>query len=295
MRDPRIELRLVTRQQLVGRPDWLARGEVEQVDFESPADWERVCAGVDQVVHLVSPNAGDCGHDPEGSIGVNIVGTLRVLDAAIAAGVKRFVYMSSAHVYGDLQGEITETSLTKARHPYAITKLAAENLVLAAHDAGKIEAAVFRLSNSYGSPTHVGVNAWMLLVNDLCRQAVAQRKMRLRSSGVQVRDFIPIDDVVRAVEHALGLVKDRLEDGLFNLGGDDCVSIQTMAERVAVRCEAILGYRPTIEHPAPLPHERSLFLHYSSEKLRRTGFVPARRIHEEIDSTLRFCRQFPLP
>ncbi len=183
----------------------------------------------------------------------SIVGTLRVLDAAIAAGVKRFVYMSSAHVYGDLQGEITETSLTKARHPYAITKLAAENLVLAAHDAGKIEAAVFRLSNSYGSPTHVGVNAWMLLVNDLCRQAVAQRKMRLRSSGVQVRDFIPIDDVVRAVEHALGLVKDRLEDGLFNLGGDDCVSIQTMAERVAVRCEAILGYRPTIEHRRHFP------------------------------------------
>jgi UDP-glucose 4-epimerase len=295
VRDPGVDLRLVTRQALADRPGWLDRGEVQQIDFDSEADWQRVCADIDQVVHMISPNAGDCGHDPEGAIHVNVVGTRRVLEAAIDAGVKRFVYMSSAHVYGDLHGEITERSLTSARHPYGITKQAAESFVLAAHDHRRIEAVVFRLSNSYGPPTHVEVNAWMLLVNDLCRQAVSQRQMRLRSSGVQVRDFVPIDDVVHAVEHALRLPSEQLGNGLFNLGGDDCVSIHAMAERVATRCEAILGYRPTIDHPAPLPNEASKYLKYSSDKLQKTGFVPARRIHEEIDATLQFCQRFPAP
>ncbi|MBY0588212.1 NAD-dependent epimerase/dehydratase [bacterium] len=290
--DPNVDLLMVTRQKLLKRPEWLPGGTIQQIDFDNPADWKRACEGIDQVVHLVSPNAGDCGHDPEGAIRVNVIGTINVLGGAVAMGVKRFLYMSSAHVYGDLYGTITEKSLVTARHPYGITKQAAENFVLAAHESKKIEAIVFRLSNSFGTPTHVDVNAWLLLVNDLCRRAIAQKELLLRSSGVQVRDFIPIDDVVNAVDYALRLSSDKLDNGIFNLGGDDCVSIQTMAQRVASRCEAILGYRPPIRHPDPLPFEQSKFLYYSSEKLKATGFVPACRINDEIDATLRFCQRF---
>jgi UDP-glucose 4-epimerase len=118
-----------------------------------------------------------------------------------------------------------------------------------------------------------------------------QRELKLRSSGVQVRDFIPIGDAVEAVQHALHLSADQLGNGLFNLGGDDAVSIQTMAERVANRCEALLGFLPTIHHPPPQPNEQSRFLHYSSEKLKNTGFQPARRINDEIDATLAFCQK----
>lgn len=290
--DPDIDLVIVTRQRIPTRPSWLPRGEIRQVDFEDNSAWVEVCSGVDQLVHLVSPNAADCGLDPEAAIRVNVIGTLRVLQAAIEARVNRFVYMSSAHVYGTLSNLITEKVLPVPRHPYAITKQTAEDFVLAAHDAGKIESVVMRLSNSYGMPTHSDINAWMLLVNDLCRQAVTQRMMRLRSSGVQVRDFIPLGDVVRAVEHVLRLSAESLGDGLFNLGGDDCVSIRLMADRVADRCEAILGYHPEIQHPDPFPGEQAQPLDYSSEKLKATGFTPERKIQQEIDDTLRFCQQF---
>jgi UDP-glucose 4-epimerase len=291
VQDAAIDLLLVTRHANQVQPGWLQRATMQHIDVDSPSDWVNACEGVDQVIHLISPNAGACGLDPEEAIRVNIVLTKRVLDAAITAGVRRFVYMSSAHVYGNLSGLITEECLTTARHPYGITKQAAESFVLAAHDQRQIEAIVFRLSNSYGNPTHSDVNAWMLLVNDLCRQAVMQHELRLRSSGVQVRDFIPIGDAVGAVQHALSLPADKIGNGLFNLGGDDAVSIQTMAERVANRCEARLGFLPSIHHPPAQPNEQSRFLQYSSEKLKSTGFKPARQINEEIDATLEFCQR----
>ena len=290
--DPDVDVVLLTRRNVERRPAWLARGEVRRVDFETPESWVDACSGVDQIVHLASPNAADSGVDPEGAIRVNVVGTLRILQAAVQTGVRRFVYMSSAHVYGRLVGRITESVLPAARRPYAVTKQAAENFVLAAHEEKRLEAVVFRLSNSYGAPTHADINAWTLLVNDLCRQAVVQRIMTLRSSGVQVRDFIPLGDVVRAVDHALRLSSSAVGDGLFNLGGDDCVTILQMAERVAARCEAVLGYRPEIQRPDPLPGEKSEPLDFSSEKFHRTGFVPNREVQREIDDTLQFCRQF---
>ena len=58
---------------------------------------------------------------------------------------------------------------------------------------------IIRLSNSYGAPISKDVNRWTLVVNDLCRQAITNRELKLKSSGEQHRDFIPISDALSAV------------------------------------------------------------------------------------------------
>ena len=62
-----------------------------------------------------------------------------------------------------------------------------------------------------------------------------------------------------------------------------------MAELVASRCEAVLGFLPSLQRPNPRPGETGADLTFSSRKLQATGFLPMQDHASEIDATLRLC------
>ncbi len=273
-------------------PSWLPQAETVAMDVREAGSLSVAMADVQAVVHLAAMNENECVADPCRAVLVNTLGTLNVLQAAIDAGVKHFIYFSTAHVYGaPLVGDISEQTLPRPIHPYAITHHAAEDFVLAAHDQKKITGIVVRLSNGFGAPTHPDVDRWTLLVNDLCRQAVQTRKLVLRSSGLQQRDFITLTDVGRAVSHLIGLSRMDCGDGLFNLGGDNSLSVWDMVQKIAQRCQWTLGYLPGIERPEPRPDEQVGSLNYHSGKFQQTGFMLHGNLDEEIDRTLLVCAQ----
>jgi UDP-glucose 4-epimerase len=194
-------------------------------------------------------------------------------------------------VYGaPLAGHIDERTLPRPVHPYAITHKVAEDFVLAARDQGKIEGVVFRLSNGFGAPIDPEVNRWTLIANDLCRQAVSAGKLVLKSSGLQRRDFVTLSDVARCVEQFIEMPATQLQDGLFNLGGECVLNMFELASVVARRCEAVLGFLPPIERPEPAPGETAPDLRYDIAKLKASGFTPSGSVEDEIDATLRLCR-----
>ena len=198
-------------------PEGLPECEAVVMDVLDPDSLSVAMRNVQSVIHLSAMNENDCAADPNQALLINSLGTLNTLQAAIAAGVERFIYFSTAHVYGSpLAGNISEQTITRPVHPYAITHRAAEDFVLAEHSRNKICGIVVRLSNGFGTPTRPDVDRWTLLVNDLCRQAVCDRKLVLRSSGLQQRDFITLTDVGRAVAHLLSLPRKACGDGLFN-------------------------------------------------------------------------------
>jgi UDP-glucose 4-epimerase len=161
---------------------------------------------------------------------------------------------------------------------------------MSASQYGQIEGVVLRLSNAFGVPAHKDANCWMLLVNDLCRQAVQTRQMVLHSSGLQQRDFIPLEDVGRAVSHLLELSKEQC-NGLFNLGSGVSLSIFELTQRIAARCQIILGFRPEIVRPEPALDEQTVSLRYECNRLYRTGFRLKGSVEQEIDNTLVLCAQ----
>ena len=200
--------------------------------------------------------------------------------------------MSTVHVYGSpLTGEITEDTKPTPVHPYALSHRAGEDAVRTSSQSGEIEGVVIRLSNAYGAPADKDVNCWMLLVNDLCRQAATSGRLVLRSAGLQKRDFIPLYDVASAIKHFIELPLDKSGDCIFNLGGEATYRIIDMAELIAARCEAVLGYRPEIERPEPVPDGSSSELNYQMDKLKETGFCLNGNIENEIDAILGFCRK----
>lgn len=271
-------------------PPWLPKAETVHLDVTRPDTLDAALRNVQAVVHLAAINEIESAADHRKAIEVNTMGSLYLLEAVIRASVERLIYFSTAHVYGaPLAGHITERSLPRPIHPYAISHHAAEEFVLAAHDNDSILGIVVRLSNAFGAPTHLGVDRWTLLVNDLCRQAASQKTIVLRSSGLQQRDFITLHDVGRAVCHFLDLPPVDCVDGLFNLGGECAMTVWAMAQQVAHCSQSALGYAPLITRPEPAPDERTLALAYDISKLKQTGFALNGDAAAEIMQTLKIC------
>lgn len=265
-------------------PAWAKGMEVVGADFASDTDFNDLCLNVDAVVHLAALNAQQCDDAPELAERVNVTGTRNLFESARNAGVRRFVYVSTAHVYGTpLQGVLDENTLPHPAHVYGVSHLAAEEIV-------RSEGIVLRLSNAIGAPADSQANCWMLAANDLCRQAVTGNGLELRGNGLDVCDFVPVLDVCRAVNHFLGPDGETTSERIFNVGGKS-MTMLALAKRIAGRAETFLGNRPNIQRKKPSPGEQELRLDYRIDRLLGSGFSPVGNIDDEINATLEFCHQ----
>lgn len=266
--------------------------EVVKTEWEDGCALERICTGFDVVVHAAGMNAPESVADPVAALAFNGLATARMHAAAGRADVKRFIYLSTAHVYASpLKGTITEDSCPLNRHPYATSHLAGENAVLGASQGGQVEGIVMRLSNAFGAPVHKDANCWMLLVNDLCRQAVTTRSLVLQSTGLQRRDFVTLYDVSRAVSHLIILSKEQIGTGIFNMGGAWAPRVVDMVELIQARCKAVLGFVPSIVCPELIDGEVTSDLTFEVGRLHASGYELTGQVAAEIDATLLFCRE----
>lgn len=156
----------------------------------------------DTVIHLaaqVSVTASVAS--PAADSHANVFGTVQVLEAARAAKVRRFVFASSAAVYGTPdQLPLTESSPTHALSPYALSKLTAERYIdLLAADAG-ICPAVLRFANVYGPGQTAHGEAGVVAI--FCDQAMRVSAPAIYGDGEQTRDFVYVGDVATAVRMA---------------------------------------------------------------------------------------------
>ena len=151
---------------------------------------------------------------PENFIHTNIVGTSSLLDAARHHGVKRFVQISTDEVYGSLGegGRFTEQSRLNPSSPYSASKAAADLLVLAAHKTFGQDVVVTRCSNNYG-PYQFPEKLIPLMIS----QALADRALPLYGDGLNVRDWIHVEDHCAAVFDVL--MQGRAGE-IYNVGAD---------------------------------------------------------------------------
>lgn len=272
-------------------PEWLPQAEVAQIDWCDSCALVLSCNGVDVVIHAAGMNARDCATDPVAALDFNGVATARLVTAASRAGVQRFIYLSTAHVYANpLVDVITEGTCPRNLHPYATSHLAGEHAVLHASHSKQIRGTVLRLSNAFGAPMYKDVNCWMLLVNDLCKQAVQTRKLVLQTSGLQQRDFIGMAEVCRVTEHlAIGNVS-FTQPNIFNVGSSVSQSVFAMAQLIQQRCAQVLGFEPLLQRVQSEAVEPHRMFSYRVDNLIAIGLKNDDCDSTfEIDSLLRFC------
>jgi UDP-glucose 4-epimerase len=262
--------------------------EIVVGDLEADDDvLDRLCQGAGALVHLAGPNEVRAAEDPLESVGGLPAGTLRLAQAAARCGVRRVVYVSTVHVYGErLQpGEVvTEETPCAPRAAYAIARLAAEH-VLAGF--GPPDLVVLRVTNCVGAPAKASVDRWTLVANDLCRQGAVEGELRLHSDGTQWRDFVPLDDVVRIVATAAAH-PGSLPPGTYNVGSGRPLTVRALAGMVQDAFEAAGCHRPPLHAPAPAANPPLPAL-VSVERLASAGYAVAGRIEDAVAETVAFC------
>lgn len=276
---------------IVSPPTWAPQVEIAQIEWGDSDVLERSCDGIDLVIQAAGMNAQECAEDSVAALEFNGLATARLVAAATRAGVRRFIYLSTAHVYASpLVGTISEETCPRNLHPYATSHLAGEYAVLSADRSEQIEGIVLRLSNAFGVPVHKDVNCWMLLVNDLCKQVAQTRKLELRTGGTQQRDFISITEVCNVMQRIIDVDNRVLQTKIINVGTGVSLSVIAMAQLIQKRCVQILGFEPVLQYVPGDVSEANSILNYKVDKLAEIG-VKFSDINNkmEIDRLLRFC------
>jgi UDP-glucose 4-epimerase len=152
----------------------------------------------------------------------NITATLNILEACKIAKVKKFVMTGSSTVYGDRRGSFKETHSPDPINPYAVTKLAAENLVLLYADHFKVNIA--RLFNVFGDNFPVTEDATSIGRFTWCKQNGYPIELYGENKR---RDFVFVQDVVRAL-HMISRQAESKE--IFNVGSGISTPIRSIAE-----------------------------------------------------------------
>ncbi len=287
--DASAKVRITSRRDASNRPDWSSGIDVVTLDFESDVPLNDVCKGVDTIIHLAALNAADSANDPIRAKRINVEGTRRLVVAACQAGVKNFIYFSTAHVYASpLSGTIDELTPPKPAHPYATTHLDAEACVL---NASNIHGIVLRLSNVIGAPADKDANCWMLIANELCREAAHGKPLVLRGDGTDQRDFVCISDVIRIVKT---LVDDPSMTGthhIFNVTKGQAIRTLDLANLISERTRHLFDMRVDVHTGESKNKAVTAPLMIKSKRLADMGVAPTQNLTQEIDTMLRFCRE----
>jgi dTDP-glucose 4,6-dehydratase len=151
---------------------------------------------------------------PGNFVHTNIAGTEVLLETARRHGVKRFVQVSTDEVYGSLgpEGRFTEASPIDPSSPYSASKAGGDLLALAAHKTFGQEVLITRCSNNYG-PYQFPEKLIPLMITS----ALADKKLPVYGDGLNVRDWIHVDDHCRAIMAAL---LEGKPGEVYNVGAD---------------------------------------------------------------------------
>ncbi|MBC8444279.1 NAD-dependent epimerase/dehydratase family protein [Candidatus Woesearchaeota archaeon] len=183
-----------------------------KIDIRNPLPASVIKKGTRTIVNLA-------GYIPKGSyeldenekcLAVNLIGMLNLIDAAVLAGVKKIIQVSTIMVYErKSRGKIAEVSKTKPDTFYGLTKLYADKLLQQKAEENRFKYISLRLGFVYGTgmDREYQFGHWL-------KSAFSGKKLSLFGNKKEYRDYIYVDDVVKSITKAINCE----ESGIYNIG-----------------------------------------------------------------------------
>jgi dTDP-glucose 4,6-dehydratase len=252
----------------------------------------------DAVVHLAAESHVDRSIDGPGAfVQTNVVGTYVMLDAALAywrdlpadqRGAFRFVHVSTDEVYGSLgpEGRFTESTRYDPNSPYAASKAAADHLARAWHRTYGLPVIVTNCSNNYGPYQFPEKLIPLTIIN-----AAAGEALPIYGKGLNVRDWIHVDDHARGIHAAL--TRGRVGEG-YNFGGS---SERMNLDVVKTICAAVDRVRPEPGRPGrerlitfvtDRPGHDARYAIDDTKARGELGWAPRRSFEQGLEETVRW-------
>jgi len=208
-------------------------------DVSASGPWQAAVAGADVVVHTAALVSN--AYNVNESWRINVLGTRNALDAAAAAGVSRFVHISSVRAFSDLgfpDGVDEHHPVRPDGNPYVDTKIASEQVVLQAHAAGEVECSIVRPGDVYGP----GSRPWTILPLEI----IKSNRFLLPAMGRGVFSPVYVDDLVTGL--TLAAERPEAAGQVFTIGGPAPVA----ADEFFSHYFRMLGKRGPLCLPTPL-------------------------------------------
>lgn len=216
---------------------------------------------IDYVVHFAAESHVDRSiEDAKVFVQTNVVGTLTLLEVIRKEWTdngnnqehKRFLYVSTDEVYGELQetGFFTEDSPLSPRNPYSVSKASADMLTKAYFETYKLPVLITRCSNNYGPSQYKEK-----LIPICLKQLLEGNKVKVYGDGKNVRDWLYVKDHCRAIEMVL---QDGKLGQVYNIGGHNEKTTVEIVEAIRhILQEEYELEVPSIEYVADrLGHDR---------------------------------------
>jgi dTDP-glucose 4,6-dehydratase len=209
-------------------------------------------------------------------IKTDVYGTFVLLEAARQAPrLKRFIQISTDEVYGSVpHGESTESDELKPRNPYAASKAGADRLAYSYWATYQVPVLVTRASNNYG-PYQFPEKVIPLFITN----AVEDRGLPLYGDGLNVRDWLHVDDHCRGLDVVLA---HGVPGEVYNIGGGNEIPNLHLTKRIL----SLMGKPESLITPVAdrVGHDRRYAL--STAKLRTLGWAPQVPFDEGLRNTV---------
>ena len=248
---------------------------------------------VDAVVHFAAQtHVDDSYKNPLECVRCNVEGTVTLLEACQAYGrVKRFVYINTESVYGDLytsKKPKTELDLLQPTNPYAASKASAEHFVQVYHKSYDFPALSVRMCNVYGprqSPSKV--------VPRFIQQAASGETFTIHGDGSQLRSFLHVSDICAAI--LVVLTKGKFGE-VYNVGTTTEVSVRDLAQNIRATVDAVKGRKTGtfevshVDATKDRPHNDQRY-YMDVSKLRALGWEEELSFQEGLKQTVSWYLQ----
>lgn len=213
---------------------------------------------------------------PEEDARMNILGTIHVVQCAMKYQVKRFIFASSAAVYGMPEVlPIVENQVLQPTSFYGMSKAFAEEYIRLFSSLGDMKYSIFRYANVYGPRQNINGEAGVIVI--FLNKLLAGESLNIYGDGLQTRDFIYVKDIARACIKSL-LARDS---NIINLSTNKKISIRSLADTLL----NITGMISPIRH---LPAKDGDILHSALDNQlarEKLGWSPEKRLEQGLLET----------
>lgn len=245
----------------------------------------RALERVDVVFHLASRiEAGESVKQPYMYTDNNVLGTIVLLEEMRKAGVKRFIFSSSAAVYGEpVRVPILEDDRTMPINPYGMTKLAMEALASSYSYSQGFTCVALRYFNLYGpgedhDPETHAIPRFLKQINN-------GEEVTVWGNGEHQRDFVYVTDIVEAHLKALDLPLGKYH--YLNLSGKNATKVIDLIQMLA----GILGKAANIKQFPPRPGDPLLLYADSTKAKEQLGWEASTTLEEGLKATVAWFRE----